>query len=242
MIDIDLFRSILQHDDDGFIDYGDFISHELLFLFATSKVKKVKSLFKKSQNCYSQNTYDVELSCESCGEHFIEKVTKTKLFNIIQYIKGSKKSRLPHIFCQQCEKEYQEISEKEQEKQDEFLQEQMTIQTNRYIELYLNPSGHWEQGTKTWQKIEALKSGFVDRNKIATFIKSMEYHDFLKTPYWKAIAEKVKRKAKNRCQICNGTENLNVHHRSYANHGEELYHLEDLMCICKKCHQKHHFE
>ena len=242
MIDIELFKSILQSDDEGFIDYGDFISHELLFLFATSKAEKVKSLFKKISCSSPQNTYDVELTCEACREAFIEKVTKTQLFNIIQYIKGSKKSHINHILCSQCTKDYKDLEKKRQKEHDALLQEQIMLQTKRYIELYLSPSGSWKQGTKTWQKIEALKSGYLDSKQIIEHIKGMKYNDFLKTPYWKAIAEKVKHRAKNRCQICNGTENLNVHHRSYVHHGEELYHLEDLICVCKNCHKKHHFE
>lgn len=43
-----------------------------------------------------------------------------------------------------------------------------------------------------------------------------------------------------RCQMCNGSESLQAHHRSYENHGREHLHLGDLICLCGKCHSKFH--
>lgn len=68
----------------------------------------------------------------------------------------------------------------------------------------------------------------------------MDYHDFLETPYWKTISEKVKIKANYRCQLCNSNIGLNTHHRCYDNHGDELHHMKDLICVCEECHNNHH--
>ena len=75
------------------------------------------------------------------------------------------------------------------------------------------------------------------------YINSMDYHTFLKTPYWKAIAEKVKSRAKYKCELCYSSNNLVTHHKTYKRHGyEHLYWREDLICLCDKCHEKFHFE
>ena len=42
-----------------------------------------------------------------------------------------------------------------------------------------------------------------------------------------------------RCQVCNGDEKLNVHHRTYERYpGRER--LADLTVLCERCHKKHH--
>ena len=68
----------------------------------------------------------------------------------------------------------------------------------------------------------------------------MDYADFLKTPYWKAIALYVKESAGKKCSMCGATKTLEVHHLTYDNHGDELHHLDDLTCICRKCHENLH--
>jgi hypothetical protein len=64
----------------------------------------------------------------------------------------------------------------------------------------------------------------------------MKYSDYLKTDYWKAVSGAVKAKAKFKCQVCNSPHDLNAHHRSYDNRGNELNHLDDLICLCRRCH------
>lgn len=71
-------------------------------------------------------------------------------------------------------------------------------------------------------------------------ILHMDYQDFLKTPYWKSIAYFVKAEAGRKCSICGATKTLEVHHLTYDNHGDELHHLDDLVCVCKKCHEGFH--
>lgn len=81
----------------------------------------------------------------------------------------------------------------------------------------------------------------VDSDMVADHIKGMKYQDFLNTLYWKTIAEKKKYRDK-KCAVCNSTQNLNVHHRTYEHHGYELrYMWKDLVCLCHECHEKYHF-
>jgi len=67
------------------------------------------------------------------------------------------------------------------------------------------------------------------------------YEDYLKTDYWREVSSKVKERAGYRCQVCNSPEDLEAHHRTYSHRGDELNHLEDLTCLCRRCHHGHHF-
>lgn len=50
----------------------------------------------------------------------------------------------------------------------------------------------------------------------------------------------MKKRAKFRCQLCNSPLDLQAHHRTYEHKGDELNHLNDLICLCKKCHKNFH--
>ena len=61
-----------------------------------------------------------------------------------------------------------------------------------------------------------------------------------KSPRWKAIAEKTKRLAKYQCiycgPTCQGTINLQAHHRNYDNLYRETPGV-DVECVCGNCHE-----
>lgn len=67
-----------------------------------------------------------------------------------------------------------------------------------------------------------------------------EYQKHLDSPYWKEVAETVKKKAGYRCQVCDDYKQLTVHHRRYSNVGNEAEHLDDLICLCWPCHKLFH--
>ena len=48
----------------------------------------------------------------------------------------------------------------------------------------------------------------------------------------------VLKKAGHKCSICGETENLNVHHLTYARVGCEK--LSDLEVLCRGCHENEH--
>lgn len=68
----------------------------------------------------------------------------------------------------------------------------------------------------------------------------MNYQDYLKTDYWKAVSDAVKKRADYRCQLCNSQHDLCAHHRTYEHRGRELEHLSDLTCLCRRCHEIFH--
>lgn len=69
---------------------------------------------------------------------------------------------------------------------------------------------------------------------------STAYDDYLKTDYWKAVAHEVKKRAGWRCQLCNSQHDLMTHHRTYDHRGKEMEHLDDLTCLCRRCHEIFH--
>lgn len=68
----------------------------------------------------------------------------------------------------------------------------------------------------------------------------LRYHGYLQSDYWKQVSDAVKAKAGYRCQVCNSPHDLQAHHRSYANRGKELEHIDDLTCLCRRCHETFH--
>jgi len=64
------------------------------------------------------------------------------------------------------------------------------------------------------------------------------YHDYLMSTPWKNKSESAKRRASNRCQLCNRPNNLQTHHRTYERLGNEDD--GDLIVLCRECHKKFH--
>ena len=241
MIDIDLFKKILESKDEGYITNGDFIPFELFELMSKYNEGKINILFvkqpKSEMNGKNYYTYDVEIKCQSCGKMFVKNMTRTSLLSLIKKYKGDGVKK--DLYCKECSEKY------ELERQNYFLEQQKKAEESNkerlkdYIQVYLNPHCSWNKNISLWEKIMKLQND-VNRNVIAEHILQMPYKDFLQTPYWKAISQKVMKKANYKCQLCNSNENLNVHHRTYEHHGYELYHINDLICLCQDCHEIHH--
>lgn len=54
------------------------------------------------------------------------------------------------------------------------------------------------------------------------------------------LTDKRRRTGSQNAYLHCATKALEVHHLTYDNHGDELHHLEDLTCICRKCHENLH--
>ena len=65
-----------------------------------------------------------------------------------------------------------------------------------------------------------------------------EYRNYLQSGEWQGIKRLVNQRANNRCQLCNGTGVLHVHHRTYDRIMNE--HPDDLILLCEKCHSRFH--
>lgn len=71
-----------------------------------------------------------------------------------------------------------------------------------------------------------------------TSARRAEYQAYLRTPEWQARRQVALAAALNRCQVCNGAERLDVHHRTYERIFNEL--PTDLTVLCRNCHSLYH--
>lgn len=71
-------------------------------------------------------------------------------------------------------------------------------------------------------------------------LRDMPYPQFLRTIFWDIVRKYVLHRYGYQCALCPSKTRLNVHHRSYAFHGYECYHTEDLIVLCRECHATHH--
>ena len=92
-------------------------------------------------------------------------------------------------------------------------------------------------------KVEILPRAALDLTSAERiWLRSLPYAEFLQTEFWKIVRSLVYARAGHRCEICYSPEFLNVHHRSYKNHGFEDLHLNDLLCMCSDCHELFHLK
>lgn len=66
----------------------------------------------------------------------------------------------------------------------------------------------------------------------------ISYEEHLASPEWRVLRRLALEAAAHRCVICDGTRNLEVHHRNYERLGEER--LSDLTVLCEDCHSVFH--
>lgn len=69
-------------------------------------------------------------------------------------------------------------------------------------------------------------------------LKFMPYEEYLQTNHWKDVRKRALYRSGYKCQLCSSKGNLNVHHNTYENRGNEKD--EDLIVLCEKCHGKFH--
>ncbi len=66
-----------------------------------------------------------------------------------------------------------------------------------------------------------------------------DYWKYLKSDIWEQKREAALTAAHSRCQLCNNSNDLNIHHRVYPDIlGDEP--ISDLTVLCRKCHQLFH--
>jgi 5-methylcytosine-specific restriction endonuclease McrA len=73
----------------------------------------------------------------------------------------------------------------------------------------------------------------------AEVLASMPYPAYLRTPEWRTRSRQRKNLACYRCEWCGSTRDLNTHHLNYQRRGFEDID-EDLICLCRRCHEQAH--
>lgn len=69
-------------------------------------------------------------------------------------------------------------------------------------------------------------------------MKKVDYHEYLQSEGWKVRRQWKLEAAGDRCQLCDATHHLQVHHRTYERLGNER--ISDLIVLCEGCHRKFH--
>jgi hypothetical protein len=80
--------------------------------------------------------------------------------------------------------------------------------------------------------------GIIRRRDRLQELRTMPYKEYLLTPEWKERRHLHLEYAGDRCQVCNSPSSLHVHHRTYANRGNERF--TDLIVMCATCHLHFH--
>lgn len=66
------------------------------------------------------------------------------------------------------------------------------------------------------------------------------YRTWINSDDWKRIRKKKLIEEALQCEICGSAKNLAVHHITYEHLLEEDKHMDDLIVLCKNCHEKAH--
>jgi 5-methylcytosine-specific restriction endonuclease McrA len=70
-------------------------------------------------------------------------------------------------------------------------------------------------------------------------MNATEYREvYLRSEHWLRTRHAALKRADHRCQVCNGDQALDVHHRTYERLGAEL--PGDLTVLCRDCHALFH--
>lgn len=113
----------------------------------------------------------------------------------------------------------------------------VSASTRDFITKYLTPNS----GVYTTKKFSTMVSKKVDWDYISNYIRSMDYHEFLKTDYWLLIRQEV-RDRDRKCVLCGKNYKLQAHHTTYDIRGNEHNNLDKIITLCKECHSKVHGE
>lgn len=114
--------------------------------------------------------------------------------------------------------------------------------TTSFIRRYLTPYAPYDK-----EKIERFirrfivnKQGKIDISRVRKTIENMPYQDFLNTIYWRGVSLFIKRRDGWKCTECGSSDKVEVHHKTYNNHGDETNNLNNLTTLCEKCHKEAH--
>jgi len=62
-----------------------------------------------------------------------------------------------------------------------------------------------------------------------------KYEDYIASPEWRSLRQKILERDCHQCRTCCSTEVLEVHHRTYDRLGHED--SDDLITLCHDCHE-----
>jgi 5-methylcytosine-specific restriction endonuclease McrA len=124
---------------------------------------------------------------------------------------------------------------------EDWIEDSGGQRTQNFIFDFLDPFATWatKNEKERWERL-IKGADKINYEYVRNFIRKRPYEEFLKTPYWKAIAGKVRVKFGYKCILCSSSQKISIHHKTYENHGDELRNLDDLIVLCGECHAKFH--
>ena len=139
---------------------------------------------------------------------------------------------------------------------DYLCSDNVETNTFKYIRLFLSTDNQIFLSREDIDKFKTIFKTFntdekwrviqmdrynVNENYIRNYIKSMDYHNFLKTPWWDAVRSYKRRREDNTCEKCGCTDKtLHIHHPNYEIRGYEDKYIDTLQCLCEDCHKEAH--
>jgi 5-methylcytosine-specific restriction endonuclease McrA len=72
-------------------------------------------------------------------------------------------------------------------------------------------------------------------------LDDLTYAEYLGTPEWRWLSDRVKERDAYQCRICNSQDSLHAHHRRYPERWSEDNEA-NLTTLCAACHQRHHHQ
>lgn len=257
-MDKEYIRDIFEQKrrDDRLIKYGDLIDEEtikILSMASRANIDKAFYQYTRSEISSSKAIYRICFKCTKCGKLQIKEENKADVLDIVKRNKMNDYDRyaddMKKYLCEDCYIAY--LKEKEDERKKRLGEKEKL--TSNYINQYLSPDRSFKKDIKPYEKINSIMKPPKYRmryapmqpyyDKIENRIKTMNYHDFLETPFWDGVRNYKLKKANYCCELCGGKGVLNVHHKTYENHGKEFdmdIADSDLIVLCKNCHEKFH--
>ena len=103
------------------------------------------------------------------------------------------------------------------------------------LKIYYNHN--YKYKSENWNLIEELT--IDESNELFLKLRKIDYNKFLLTWYWRTITHMLRKTIGNVCVKCKRKKyKIHVHHKTYDYHGMEHLHLDSLMILCEKCHNK----
>jgi len=235
------------------IKIGMEFDHETLVAISTGVPdnKYIRTLFP-SGNGLPQD-YPCEIQCDRCKSLKKTVLRKTQVVAYMECLRrinsGNHKINYQTVAtCDDCKQA--EVNEQKQKWINTEYQNaqkraiELPKNTDFLIKNYLLVDGVPSNGSD-WQSLAFQMRMLVaacENDRFAEAIIELEYGEFLRTPYRKIISYEVKKKNKFRCVMCDSSQLLHVHHKTYELHGyEHTYEgMRCLTCVCDECHAKHH--
>lgn len=235
-------------DDDRLIKNGDLIDWEFLNLMKEAKSESIRKSFYQYRNLTPTDKmkYWVEIRCPACGKILTKELSKTKIIEIAGLLNKGKFNKGKDYLCEECKLAFDKRKKEEEHRAAIEYKNQQYQLTANYIDRYLNPCRSFEDNLSAKEKYQTIMYEnhlFISDKFIQAKILSMDYADFLNTPYWDGVRSYKLHRAKYCCQLCGKKGILNVHHKTYENHGLEHLRIvadKDLIVLCKDCHAKFH--